>query len=88
MIKKLLNKKYVHRYVIFIFFIVNVFALFHLYKFVNKYLYNTIVFDRNLLYSGTKKPETIDMKKFEKIITEINNKSNTNISISSTNLFD
>jgi len=74
--KSIFNIKNSFRYVYIFIIIINIAAIYFLYAFVDKYVIDSIAFDSSEMLNINRSSEDINMEKFEKVIKNVNNKTN------------
>jgi len=77
-IKSLFNIKNSFRYIYIFIIVINILAIYFMYAFIDKYVINAIAFDSSEMLNINRSSEDVNMVKFEKVITNIKNKTNQN----------
>ena len=82
------NYHAVINYFLILVIILNIVVLFYLYNFLRKQVYDTVIYERNPIYTNmTKTGEDINLEKFRAIIDKIENKSTASDNQTAKNIF-
>lgn len=88
-LKLKINSKSIFRYIYILIILINIGLIVKVYQFTNKYLYNTIILDRQALLSAMSKDSNdINVKKFEDVIGKIEKKTDRLTPLNLSNPFD
>ena len=88
-LKLKINAKSIFRYIYILIIIINIGLIIKVYQFTDKYLYSTLILDRQALLSAINKDsDDINIKKFEDVIGKIEKKTNQSAPLNLSNPFD
>ena len=74
-LKTIFNAKKSFLYIYILIILINLVVIYFLYNFIDKYAYNSIIFENNLTARSDKLSDDININKFNKVIENIEKKS-------------